>query len=406
MNPFVLAILLAIFPLLAQGEEDIAFVLKGSGGKNYLRLVTAQPACPQAVFDGKEHAATARATPGKGFPVLTCEAEVPAGTQRISAGSLRLPAPVREPGRIVVIGDTGCRMKSGTFQDCNDPRQWPFKAISDAAAAFKPDLVIHVGDYLYRESPCPKGSRRCSMSPYGDDFDTWHADFFAPAKKLLEAAPWVFVRGNHEDCSRAGEGWFRFLAQGPYRDCGSFSAPYSIPISPDTQLIVFDSSANASGDQYRSEFETVARLAGNMPHSFFLSHHPILGFSEWQDRLYPGTASLQSAMRQDYRQNLFPVEVDAAFHGHVHLFEALDFKSGYPVTFVSGNSGTETDEALPKNLPESAEPFPGAIVKDFFSTANFGFMTLERKADGWLVTERDSHGKAAWSCVLRGRQCR
>ncbi|HQT25142.1 MAG TPA: metallophosphoesterase, partial [Burkholderiales bacterium] len=271
--------------------------------------------------------------------------------------------------------------------------------IIEAAARFKPDLVIHVGDYLYRESPCPEGNKGCAGSPYGYGFDAWQADFFSPAEKLLAAVPWVFVRGNHEACFRAGKGWFRYLFPGPYRTCADYTQPYSVPISRDTQLIVFDSSAGASDGRYPAEFETVEKLAAAHPHNFFLSHHPILGFSEWHDKLYPGNVALQSAMKN------FPEGTDAAFHGHVHLYEALDFESAYPATFVNGNSGTAPDEALPQKLPEGAEPFPGAIVKSLYSTANFGFMTLEKMHDGWLVTERDVYGKSVWSCRLRGRQC-
>jgi hypothetical protein len=50
---------------------------------------------------------------------------------------------------------------------------------------------------------------RCS--PWGYGWDTWKADFFDPAQALLKAAPWVMVRGNHETCTRAGQGWWRFL---------------------------------------------------------------------------------------------------------------------------------------------------------------------------------------------------
>ena len=84
-------------------------------------------------------------------------------------------------------------------------------AFGSAAAASQPDLVIHVGDYLYRESECPK-NMGCSGSPRGDNKgDAWYADFFEPASKLLAAAPWIMTRGNHEICSRAGRGYFLFL---------------------------------------------------------------------------------------------------------------------------------------------------------------------------------------------------
>ena len=50
-------------------------------------------------------------------------------------------------------------------------------------------LIIHVGDYLYRESACPPRDSGCARSPHGDDWPTWKADFFAPAAPALLAAP-------------------------------------------------------------------------------------------------------------------------------------------------------------------------------------------------------------------------
>ena len=93
--------------------------------------------------------------------------------------------------RILVLGDTGCRIKGETVQACNDPAQWPFPQVAAQAAKLKPDLVIHVGDYLYREFGCPAGDARCAGSPSGDNWTTWAADFFTPGKVASRAAPWV-----------------------------------------------------------------------------------------------------------------------------------------------------------------------------------------------------------------------
>ncbi len=107
-------------------------------------------------------------------------------------------------------------MKGSLVQPCNDARQWPFAAIARKAADLKPDLVIHVGDYLYRgERVSGELMPDVRGTPFGDNWPEkkrWAADFFTPAQPLLAAAPWVFVRGNHEDCQRAGPGWTRLLA--------------------------------------------------------------------------------------------------------------------------------------------------------------------------------------------------
>ncbi len=75
-----------------------------------------------------------------------------------------LPLPKANPTKIVVLGDTGCRLQNGNgTQSCNDPdpngtdTPYPFAAVAALAAAQNPDLVLHVGDYAYRDNPCPAG---------------------------------------------------------------------------------------------------------------------------------------------------------------------------------------------------------------------------------------------------------
>jgi hypothetical protein len=187
--------------------------------------------------------------PANGEFALVCGTRIPSGGDDVEMETtndpvehMQLPKFVSDPKRILVIGDTGCRLKDSLVQPCNDPQQWPFPAIAREAADLKPDLVIHVGDYLYRENACPANDAGCQGSPFGDNWPTWAADFFTPAQPLLAAAPWVFVRGNHEDCQRAGPGWTRLLAPAPYNPaniCADHTPPYSVPLK-DMTLVVLD----------------------------------------------------------------------------------------------------------------------------------------------------------------------
>ena len=81
------------------------------------------------------------------------------GTLRtLRSAGRRSPLPRPNPRRIVVFGDTGCRIEGKRAQACNNPNEWPFPKIAAIAARAKADLVLHVGDYLYREGPCPQGN--------------------------------------------------------------------------------------------------------------------------------------------------------------------------------------------------------------------------------------------------------
>ncbi len=210
--------LLAVAAPSAHAEsagEGAAYVVLGAGGTPQARLVVAADACPSITIDGRARpmhvraraatlplrptASTPETSKPSVFPLLTCEAAVPRGARRAAVQGRPLPLPPRRIDRIVVIGDTGCRIKASdaAFQACNDPARYPFAAVAARAAAWKPDLVLHVGDYLYRENPCPADQPGCAGSPWGYGWDAWRADFFAPAAPLLAAAPWVVVRGNH-----------------------------------------------------------------------------------------------------------------------------------------------------------------------------------------------------------------
>ncbi len=182
-----------------------------------------------------------------------------------------------------MIGDTGCRIKGTAIQNCNDPKQWPFAEIAAQAAKLKPDLVIHVGDYLYRESPCPAGDKRCDGTPWGDNWPAWAADFFTPAAPLLAASPWVILRGNHEDCERSGPGWLRLLGPllfNPVAGCVSHVPLYTVPLG-DVDLAVMDNAdapdATVDADlrtEYEADFAQLAKL--KMP-LWFAMHRPIWG---------------------------------------------------------------------------------------------------------------------------------
>jgi hypothetical protein len=358
------------------------------------------------------------------FPSRSCEVAWPTGAAEVQLGEQRLKRPAAEPRHIVLIGDTGCRMKASeqAFQDCNDAARWPYASVVRSAAAVAPDLVIHLGDLHYRESPCPADRPGCAGSPWGYGQDAWEADFFRPSLPLLAAAPWVFVRGNHESCGRAGVGWFRYFDARPWsaqaacvmpaQDAAAeFTEPYTVALSADTQLIVFDSAyaagkAYPAGDpvaaRYAAQLQRVRELARAKPHNFFLNHHPVLGFSgSASGQPKPGHAGLHSVMVAAHPARLYADGVDAVLNGHVHLFQALGFSSPHPATLVLGNSGSAMEGRVDAAAALRAQPAPGAVVDTFATQGGFGFASLDREGDGWRLTEHDTQGRALATCTLR-----
>ncbi|CAH0447375.1 hypothetical protein LMG10661_03441 [Ralstonia syzygii subsp. syzygii] len=437
----------------ADANLQAAWVEIGDSSQTVVRAVTsytngASPAdssvCPLLTVDGtatrmslrvaagtvpqRTTASAASDSKASAFPVSACEATVPAGAQAAVIGSRVLPLRKTNPQRVVILADTGCRMKksSNTFQACVDATQWPFATAAATAAAMNPDLVLHVGDYHYRENACPSDVAGCQGSPWGYGWDTWQADLFQPAAPLLAAAPWVVVRGNHEECARAGQGWFRFLDPRTYsaaRSCddpandtaANASDPYAVAIGTDTQVIVFDSAkvgttALATTDPwfqtYQKQFGTVGTLAaqpGVM--SIFTNHHPILGFVPISGGTpLGGNAALLSVMNSLNATAYYPPGVQVALHGHVHDFQAINFSSNHPATIVAGNAGDSLDVALPDPFP-SISPASGVTVGSITHNNSFGFMVMDRQpapAGGWLFKAYTVAGKLLTTCTQNG----
>jgi hypothetical protein len=365
------------------------------------------------------------------FPVTVCEANLPRGVRAASVIGRALPLPKAEVRRILVIGDTGCRLKAAdhAYQACNDPAAYVFARLARTAAAWKPDLIVHVGDYEYRETPCPDGMAGCEGSPWGYGWDAWNADFFTPGAPLLAAAPLVLARGNHEDCARAGQGWFRMLDPRPLaagRDCNDpakdletdDSAPYAVPLGGGAQIVVMDLSAAPNGALksddarlalYRADFQALTALAGHAASTLMVTHKPILGFGAEAaiagGKLFGGNGAILSAFAAE-DPALLPKGVDVLLAGHIHLWEQVSFSSDHPSQFITGFSGTQEDVVpLPEHMPADARPAPGAVPDAFSSwVAGFGYMTLERTGPrAWRALVRDVDGKVVNRCRIQGR---
>ena len=141
------------------------WVEMGSDGGLDVRSVIARGmACPKVVADGTALTSDTRGKVDGDYPVLTWAHAAPA-SRAITVDGLAAPALPSDIKRIVVIGDTGCRLEGSFTQDCNDPVKWPFATVARLAAARRPDLVIHVGDYYYRETACPDNKSRLCRQP-------------------------------------------------------------------------------------------------------------------------------------------------------------------------------------------------------------------------------------------------
>lgn len=362
----------------------IAWIEMGPAGFIVARVVTTQSSCPSIALGAQPMSMQVRALPSPDFPIRICETMIPTGTKAATIEGQPLALPRTTPQRILVIGDTGCRMKApSSFQACNDPNAWPFAKVAKSAATWKPDLVIHVGDFLYREAACPATMPGCAGSPWGDTWPAWDADFFTPAASLLQTAPWIVVRGNHESCSRAGKGWFLLLDPHPLPEfCRNVTEPYPVETGRQ-QFLVMDSAAiEETGAVAESQFAALRNMAS--PNAWLLTHRPL------------GQLDAVNAMPQTALDNRLPPTVQLVLSGHAHLFGVFTLPDNHLTQVVVGNSGAALHPDLAQALREqNRRDRTGARGK---TLAEFGFVTIEQTAGSWTWTARDVNGAVMTTC--------
>jgi hypothetical protein len=399
-------LLLAASPATAQ---PLAAWTQLTGQGTEIRAAAGPGGCPKATIDDRPIAMALRAPASAEFPQL-CALAVPPGAAAVEVEGRRLPLPAPAPRRIVILGDTGCRVKGLAVQACNDPLAWPFAEVARLAAAQKPDLVIHVGDYYYRESPCPLQLQACAGSPSGDRWDTWAAEFFDPAAPLLAAAPWVFARGNHEACDRGGRGWFLLLdagaASGP---CRHYTASFTVRAG-DLNLFVIDSGEIADRSHDKVGVAAVAsqldRLGPDLDsgRGWIITHRPVWGLVPIA-RVGP-TAPFEVGLNfaeQDAVRGRALAGVQMMVSGHVHHFQALDFGPARPAQLVVGTGGDVGEKADLSRVYTERRAIDG-LDANVFSFSRYGYYLMEEEGEDWIGTFRDSGDRVRARCRLHERR--
>jgi hypothetical protein len=376
-----------------------AWVELGEGGRVIARIIVGSPGdCPSIQIDGQARPMPLRQPVPAGLRPA-CEAVVPTAAKSASVNGQSLPLPHRAPSRVVVFGDTGCRVKGDEIQACNDPELWPFAQVSAAAAEERADLVIHVGDYLYRESPCPADSRAlCGGTPNGDNWESWNADFFTPAAKLLAASPWAFSRGNHEDCNRSWRGWFYYLDPRPFSgSCEAFSPPYTVTLGR-FELVMLDSASVSANRLNAEQAALYARQLSSLhvaKGAWLADHHPFWGVrTDGAD----GKPAATSPTLEEAWDRAAPKGISLVLSGHVHLFELLSYDPPRPIQLVAGDGGTKLGEPIAESVKSLS--IRGEMVIGGDSEHQFGYTLLTRRGSSWDLNLKNRARKSMVTCTL------
>ncbi|MGZ3788406.1 MAG: metallophosphoesterase family protein [Bacteriovorax sp.] len=331
--------------------------------------------------------------------------EIKKKTLTINEVKNKFPA-LGTPKTVVILGDTGCRIKEGKlgseYQDCNDSKAWPFWKIAEEAEKENPDLIIHLGDYHYREK-CSAGKPCEKMSPVvGYGWKPWELDFFQPMQRLLGKAPIIIVRGNHEDCNRAFLGYKSLLANSEWeKDCVDYE-PAQVMVLGDIAVINFDSSSISeipfAGDEatwikrFNEINEKIVRL--KIKNVWMVTHKPIYGIIPFKFALVPGNINL----RNYFEKSLLKDKVSVVFGGHIHTSMIVHPKK-YAKQIILGNGGTHLDNfqvKITKSILSSFSYESANLV-----SSGFGYAILKKINDhSWTIIFKDSTGKESFRDTL------
>jgi len=411
-------------------------------------------------------------TASENYPVTTCEAVISPGvsyavTYALAPSTITIDAVTLNPSSVLVYGDTGCKSS-----DCKDGKAAkPFDVLAQQGVDTDADLILHMGDYNYRGTSGsirkkPKKiyaydagdggfdgaacgfvgsdyySQNASDSPKPGRWEYWRDDFFTPAKELLPTAPWVFSRGNHELCSRAGKGWFYFLGPGssleggvPQLTCpdqGELEFPpqgaknhivmipsYTLALDP-LKLWVVDSAnacdasaGNSLTAQYTMQFEQLyeqeeSEQTDSKP-VWMVTHRPLWGGAVKKVKkssllsksagpnITPFNIMMQKALSNTPAARL-PDSVKLILSGHKHLFQSVSFlksKTDRPPQIIVGNSGVSLNKS-PEGIYETVIDGEEGSLHQF---SKYGFLNITLNADdSWQGDILNKSGRSIVHC--------
>lgn len=440
----------------AQGQLIAAYTLVASASvaKSQLvaRAIISSGSCPALVVkksSGKVKSLTmsVRPRPANTGPyfanVIVCNHNLPTSAVSATIGGRRVPAALPDKiRRMALFADTGCRISEykGSYevQNCDQPsdptRGWPLNAIAKSIAADKPDVILNPGDYFYREADCPTArfpwaQAACGGSPpvpasafpFTDSADGWRADVFTPMAPIFSVAPIAMLRGNHEACFRAGNGFFYFLDPRPGTSgtCAPVSVGGQLKAPADATTPTWSTSLDlikgrtlklAMVDSaYGNDVAITAWAATQRPtyqaaanqtkpvskqESWLLTHRPIIGHnSAWlsQDQ----TAAAQGLLGN----------YNLVLSSHIHVAQGIQIP-GLPPSLVMGNGGTSLDRdpgKIAAPLMSGATTYPMPTTDWTASQWGYAVAMAGKKSKQWTITHKSTSGAKFAQCKLRNR---
>lgn len=346
------------------------------------------------------------------FPHIVCETSLSPEIKTATINKKEL-IPSNEPlQEIAILGDTGCGINSSLGkQICTETDQWPFRKIATSIAKINPNLIIHLGDYHYRAKQCTELKECQDLSGFG--WESWKLDFFEPAKDLLNKAPWIMIRGNHEDCKNAWEGWERFFSLEKVSEtCDTIETPHLLEYKEQNFLIIDTSSTKDSykklakvKDNITEEFQKTFKQADkllegnnlNKHNTWLLTHKPFWSGGYTVHPFYHDEE--YSATLAEVNPTSLLERVRIIFSGHTHLFELISFEdTSLPIQVIVGNGGNSLITAkIPKKYSKILQ---NKKLKYHDIIQEYGYVVLTKDDLSWLLQSFDYNNKLNMEYII------
>ncbi|MBM3663889.1 MAG: hypothetical protein FJW94_13625 [Actinobacteria bacterium] len=424
-------------------------------------ILNAGAECPTVDAVGpsgdQQVAMTVRAPAPTAAPVFdditVCTAVLPVGLSEATVDGRNIPAAMPEQvDELAIFADSGCRVDDKRIQDCNDPDGWPFAQIARNIAAAQPDLILDPGDYYYREMACPAGQEDlCGGTvapvpgfPFDESDAGWLQDVIEPMQSMFPVAPMAMLRGNHEDCGRAGNGFFLFFDPRPGTEgtCAPVerngelvraepqttpSWSFDLPLRDDRTLrVAMVDSAYGSDkeltpwvDRQRGSYREADALTTPEPgvESWLVTHRPLFALiSASQVPTDDPLAEPWSSDGQMVAAYGLLGNYQMILASHNHYVQSVQIP-GQPGALIMGNGGALLDPSGPYAIPPTGplafadgtpmvpglEPYPTAT--HMWTRVQYGY-ALARPGDApgsWTIDQYEFDGTPLGVCQLADR---
>lgn len=385
--------------------------------------------------------------------IVACSASLPLGLRSASINGKSIPAAMPSSvDKIAMFADSGCRMDQYRIQDCNNANKWPLAQIAGRIAAQKPDLIIDPGDYVYREIRCPeKFVNECGGTigpmdgfPFSETDLGWVQEFFDPAAALFPVAPIAFLRGNHEDCGRGGNGWFLYLDPFPGSEttCDPYitdegleaTVPQTTPawsfdaVISDGRMLRLamvdsaygsDRSLTSWVDQQRVIYQQADALTRPNPsvESWLVTHRPI--FAIISSTLLPKDDPLADKWTSDGQMVAsygLLGNYDMILASHNHYAQVTQIP-GQPAATILGNGGALLEPATGYEVPSygplargdgaplvpGLAPYPNASFQWTNVQYGYAIASPNQSRGSWTISHFNFDGERSATCALSQR---